>query len=103
MFLSILSILTHLYFLLLPGSDETWVGFDQVVRDVPVRQVQHRVSRGLDSLARRQASGSGGTDGHHGKLLTGAALAGRRRVSLVPLGAQQDVADHRRDDRMLPF
>lgn len=26
-----------------PGSDETGVGFNQVVRDVPVRQVQHRV------------------------------------------------------------
>lgn len=71
----------------LPGSDETGVGFNQVVRDVPARQVQHRVPRGLDSLARWHAARSDRTDGHHGKLLTGAALAGRRRVSLFPLGA----------------
>lgn len=71
----------------LPGSDEAGVGFNQVVRDVPVCQVQHYISCGFDSLARWPAARSCWTDGHHGKLLTGAALAGRRRVSLVPLGA----------------
>lgn len=70
----------------LPGSDETGVGFHQVVRDVPICQIQHRVSRGLDSLARGEAACANRTDGHHGQLLTGAALAGGRRVSLVPLG-----------------
>lgn len=91
------------FFASLPGSDEAGVGFNQVVGDVPVRQVQQCVSCGLDSLARRQATGSGGTDGHHGKLLTGATLAGRRRVPLGPSGTQQDVADHGRDIGILPL
>lgn len=86
----------------LPGSYETGVGFHQVVGDVPVRQIQHGVPRGLHSLARGQASGADGTDGHHGQLLPVAALAGRRRVPLGPLRALQDVAHHGGDVGILP-
>lgn len=72
----------------LPGSDETAVGLDQVVGDISLGQIQHCVSRGLDALARWEAAGTSRTDGHHGQLLTGAALAGGRRVLLVPLRTQ---------------
>lgn len=87
----------------LPGFDKTGVSFDQVVGDVPARQVQHCVPRGLDPSGRRPPPCSGGTDGHHGELLAGAALAGRRRVPLVPLGALQDVVDGGRDVGTLPL
>lgn len=87
----------------LPGSDEVRVGFNQVVGDVPARQVQHRVSRCLHPLVRRRAARPGGTDGHHGKFLTGAALAGWRWVSRGPLGTLQDVVDHGRDVRAFPL
>lgn len=92
----------HLCHLGLPGSDEARVGFNQVVRDVPARQVQHDVPRGLHSLVWRHAACPGGTDGHHGEFLIGAALAGWRWVSCSPLGTLEDVLDHGRDVRMLP-
>lgn len=87
----------------LPGSDEVGVGFNQVVGDVPARQVQHRVSRCLRPLVRRRATCPGGTDGHHGQFLAGAALAGRRWVSRGPLRTLQDVFDHGGDVRAFPF
>lgn len=77
-----------------PGFDQTGVGFDQVVRDVPARQVQHGVPGDLQPLRWGAPPRPLGTDGHHGEFGTGAALAGRGRVPRVPLGAQQDVLGH---------
>lgn len=87
----------------LPGSDEARVGFNQVVRDVPARQVQHRVPRGLHSLVWGRAACPSGTDGHHGKFLTGAALAGWRWVGRGPLGTLEDILDHSRNVRTVPL
>lgn len=77
-----------------PGFDQAGVGFDQVVRDVAARQVQHGVPSHLQSLRGGPAARPLRTDGHHGELLTGAALAGRGRVPPVPLRALQDVVGH---------
>lgn len=60
----------------LPGSDQAGVGLEQVVGDVPVCQVQKGVSCGLQSLAGWGPPSTSRTDGHHGQLLAGAALAG---------------------------
>lgn len=49
-----------------PCSDETWVGFDQEVRDVALGQIHHGVPRGFQALQGRESSGTSGTDGHHG-------------------------------------
>lgn len=87
----------------LPGSDEARVGFNQVVGHVPACQVQHRVPRGLHSLVWRRAACPGGTDGHHGKFLIGAALAGWRWVGRGPLGTLEEVLDHVRDVWTLPL
>lgn len=87
----------------LPGSDEARVGFNQVVGDVPARQVQHGVPRGLLSLVWRRSTCPVGTDGHHGKFLTGAALAGRRWVGGGPLGTLEDVLHHGGDVGTLPL
>lgn len=87
----------------LPGSDEARVGFNQVVGDVPARQVQHGVPRGLLSLVRWHSACPIGTDRHHGKFLTGAALAGRRWVGGGPLGTLEDVLHHGGDVGSLPL